>query len=385
MVISRKVATRIQPYFGHRSCSRLVLTARALRSRESAFDSGSKWRAMRTMLSEFASHEVEGVKVRLTVDGPDGPLLDTTRATDKEGYVRFDVALEPAWDQPEHPAWEVVALHWENRDGPQSVEAHVLVPGTATDLAVISDIDDTIIETGITGGLGNIARNWQRIFAQLPHDRIAVPGAGNFYSALGGEPLGPGEKGSAKRMTATRRPFFYVSSSPWNLFSYLVAFQRTKGLPLGPLKLRDWGLNRETFGSSSHGAHKTAAIEGILDMYPALSFALIGDDTQGDLPAFADAIETHPGRIVGVFLRKAAADPFSPEEVRAKAVIEEAGVPLWLGDDYATGVDFVRTLGTTPGGETEQIVKVVEDIAEADEEGTPHPGPEDEPGDPAAA
>ncbi len=322
---------------------------------------------MRTMLAQFASREVEGVQVRLVMDGAYGPLLDALAVTDEEGFVHFDLPLDPVWDLPDHPVWEVAKLHWHNRNGSQQCDAHVLVPGRNSDLAVISDIDDTIIESGITGGPRNVARNWQRIFAQLPHERIAVPGADMFFGQLGGEVLESGEKGGEKRMTATRRPFFYVSSSPWNLFSYLVAFQHAKGLPLGPLLLRDWGFNRDTFGTGSHGDHKTAAIAEILGMYPAMRFALIGDDTQGDLPAFAHAAELFPQRIAAVFLRRATVEAFSPAEENAVATLNAAGVPLWLGASFAEGLDFLTELGFTPGGETEQIVRTVEKIETAKE------------------
>lgn len=311
-------------------------------------------------MAQFASREVADVAVRLVVEGADGPILDCEQCSDKEGFVHFDVPLSPGWDLPDHPVWEKVHLAWANSEGPQTIEAHVLVPGENSNLAVISDIDDTIIESGITGGPRNIAKNWQRVIAQLPDERLAVPGADAFYGHLAGDALEKGEKRAPDRMTATKRPFFYISSSPWNLFSYIVAFQRTKGLPLGPMMLRDWGLNRETFGSGSHGAHKEAAIDGIIGMYPDLRFAMIGDDTQGDLPAFAHAVERFPGRIAGVFLRKAAEDDFSPEEIAAKRTIEGAGVPLWIGSGYSEGIEFLRAQGFTPGGETEHIVDAVE-------------------------
>jgi phosphatidate phosphatase APP1 len=353
---------RLQPYFGYRSRDRLVLSARALRSGKPGFERRGRLQAMRTMLAQFASREEASVHVTLEMEVAGLPIRHEAE-TDREGFVRFDIALDPPFDLPPHPAWEIVALRWFNLEGPQCVEAHVLAPGTDSRLAVISDIDDTIIETGITGGVRAMARNWRRILAELPEDRIAVPGADMFYGALGGGQLLPaGELRPERRIPATHRPFFYVSSSPWNLFAYLVAFQRAKGLPLGPLLLRDWGFDRATFGSGSHGLHKGAAIDAILAMYPELRFALIGDDTQGDLPAYAHAVERNTGRIAAIFIRTTAAHDLSPEELAGKATIEAAGVPLWLGDSFAVGQDFLAAAGFTPGGETEQIVRAVEKV-----------------------
>jgi phosphatidate phosphatase APP1 len=279
--------------------------------------------------------------------------------TDREGYARFDIDLADGWPLPGDPAWEVACLHWLNREGPQCVEAFVLAPGAETTLGVISDIDDTIIETGITGGLRDVARNWRRLLAELPDERLVVPGADVFYGALGGGAvLRSGEASLGDRLAATRRPFFYVSSSPWNLFSYLVAFQKSRDLPLGPLLLRDWGLDRATLASDSHGAHKRSAVDTILATYPDMRFALIGDDTQGDLPAYAEVVQANPGRIAGVFIRTAMG-PLSPEEVAGKAMIEAAGVPLWLGSDYATGRDFLRANRLAPAGDASKIVETV--------------------------
>ena len=108
-------------------------------------------------------------------------------------------------------------------------------------------------------------------------------------------------------------------------------------------------------------------------MYPDLRFAMIGDDTQGDLPAFAHAAAQFPGRVVAVFIRKAAVDAFSPEEVAAQGSLKAAGIPLWLGQTWDEGADFLRTIGVTPGGETEQIVRTVERL---DEEAAEAPTPD---------
>lgn len=350
---------RIQPYFGYRNRERLFITVRALRSRKGEFGKASKWRAMRTMMSQFASHEVKDFPVELELASPTGETRRHQGITDKEGFVHFDVRLEGEWDYEENPQWEAVTFHWKNGEGEQCVDGHVLAPGKATGLAMISDIDDTIIETGITGNFRAVIRNWRRVLMQMPEERILVPGADLFYNALGGNTgLPEGEGHAGDHQYASRRPFFYVSSSPWNLFSYLVTYMKGRGLPLGPIMLRDWGLNRKTFGSSSHGAHKRAAIEGIIATYPELRFALIGDDSQGDLTAFSDIAVSNPDRVRAVFIRKVG-ETMNPEELAAKAALEAAKIPLWLGEGYDKGHEFLASIGLLDDGEAEKIVDAV--------------------------
>ena len=89
---------RIQPYFGHRSHERLVISARALRARDPGFDKRSRLRAMETMVRQFISHEVAGVAVKLEIAGNKGTLLSHEGITDGEGFVHFDIAIDPQWD-----------------------------------------------------------------------------------------------------------------------------------------------------------------------------------------------------------------------------------------------------------------------------------------------
>lgn len=363
MPVFSKHPIRIEPYFGYRSQTKLYISGRALRSGKAGFEVGGRWQAMRTMIAQFASREVANLPVTLEIACPKGAERRHSSITDTEGFVRFEIDLDD-WQFPAQPTWEAVSLHWHNDTLAQSISGHVLAPGKGTPLGVISDIDDTIIETGITGNVRAVLRNWQRVLAQLPEERLQVPDADVFYSALGGKRVR--ETGSPKASgdhpspnpPLTKRPFFYVSSSPWNLYSYLVAYKKARGLPLGPVALRDWGLNRETFGSSSHGAHKRHAIDKILATYPDMKFALIGDDTQGDLVAFSGISTDYPERIAAVFIRTAG-DEFTPEEVAAKAAIEATGIPLWLGPDFATGKSFLAATGLDKDRDATHIVRTL--------------------------
>ena len=357
-IFSRR-PVRVQPYFGYRSHDCLVLTGRTLRSRPPEFGEAGRWRTFRVMVSQFFASQVANVRVTLCLTRADGEDFVHETMSDADGYFRFEVPLEGDWPYPAQTAWEVVRLGWESREGRESVTGHVLVPGADAQIGVISDIDDTIIETGITGGLHNIVRNWKRIFAQMPQERLLVEGADAFFGAIGGGLAVPSKtQPTGSFIPATHRPFFYISSSPWNLFSYLVAFQRSRELPMGALFLRNWGFNRATIGKKSHGEHKQRSISAILDHFADLRFAFIGDDTQGDLPAFAEAVAREPDRIAAVFIRTTE-KALSEVEVDAKRVIESFGVPLWLGNSYAVGQDFLRAAGVAPHGETSRIVETV--------------------------
>lgn len=210
---------------------------------------------------------------------------------------------------------------------------------------MISDIDDTIMETGITGNLRAIVRNWKRVMVQMPSERILVPGAREFYASLCGDRDSDELASEKSGPQAPERPIFYVSSSPWNLFSYLVAFKRDRELPLGPIMLRDWGFNRSTLGTKGHGSHKLQAIRRILDHYTNLRFILVGDDTQRDLIAFAEIVASQPHRVAAVFIRSVSRQPESGEKQLARQTIESAEIPFWTGSDYGPAREFLYQIG----------------------------------------
>lgn len=340
---------RVLPYFGYRNERRLVLTARALRSKAPEWNRTTTLAKMRTLFSHFASHEVAELAVTLAACNGRQEQHASCR-TDAEGFCHFDMALEGGWQLPERTSWETVTLRWRARGQDKEATGHILAPGRDHRLAIVSDIDDTILETGAH----DLFSNWRRVLAQMPGERQPVPGSAELYASLGGSVAG-------EQMPATERPFFYVSSSPWNLFDYLLAFNKAHGLPHGPMFLRDWGFNRATLGRGSHGAHKTSAILDLLQFFPETRFALIGDSTQADALAFAEVVRQHPDRIAGVLIRKAPGADVNEMEQAAFAEIESARVPLWLGESFATDRSFLTRLGLAGDSEVEAVVQLSED------------------------
>ena len=358
-LFSSDAPVRIQPFFGYRSTRRVQLSVRAVRGEDPEFEQRGFLDNVRTMIEQYASHEVEGLEVTLEYEGGDGRTHRQTHRTDAEGFAHFSVPLKKPTALPLNTAWERSEVRWSPISGEEkggSTEAFILAPGRSANMGVISDIDDTILETGITGSVKAIARNWQRVLAQMPDQRELVPGARDLYSALGG---GAHVDGHDAIPQARPRPVFYVSSSPWNLFSYLVTFKRQQDMPLGPVMLRDWGFNRETLGSKGHGSHKRSAIERILNEYPEMKFALVGDDTQKDLVAFSEIAASHTSQVAAIFIRRVSQEPLNElEQVSAKK-IEQARVPFWIGEDYTQAITFLSEAGLESDHRLETLVKTV--------------------------
>ena len=101
----------------------------------------------------------------------------------------------------------------------------MLTPCADSDYGVISDIDDTILHTGVVSSL-----KWRVLVNTIfkrARSRDALEGTANFYHKL--------HRGHSGKKSI---PIFYVSHSPWNLYRYLELFLKTDNFPKGPILLR---------------------------------------------------------------------------------------------------------------------------------------------------
>ena len=344
------VPVTIVAYAGYRSKTRLRLRARVLRHERPRDPPRTAWQKFRAMARLYASREVAGVAVTLSFD-----RLTASAVSDGEGFVDFDCALPSARALPARTAWETGTMAATSHPQPDGASnAQILAPGGDISHAVISDLDDTVLETGVW----NLARNWRRVLLATPADRVVVPGVEDLFRNVGGG--AGGEKAGDQTHSAPSRPFFYVSSSPWNLYGFLTEFLKLNGLPHGPMSLKDWGLDAKTFGGASHGDHKTRQISSLIEFYPQLDFILIGDDSQGDVAAYAEAVTSHADRVSGVFIRNVHDKSLSPEERSAIAAMRAAGVPVWEGSAWDAGDKMIEAMKLTASGEVAQVSKTLE-------------------------
>src|SRR5690606_35568407 len=105
--------------------------------------------------------------------------------TDGEGYFRIHLKLP---QPPPNDRWHRVSLRLELPSGAESpASARVFVPSPDARFVVISDIDDTVMLTGVA----QKTKMFWRLFAQGAKSRVAFPGVAPLYRALHGEQENP--------------------------------------------------------------------------------------------------------------------------------------------------------------------------------------------------
>jgi phosphatidate phosphatase APP1 len=294
---------RIDAYLGHGGPEGVIVRGRVLDNppMTPAMEGEGAGAALRRSLSQFVTDELPGVPLKITVGDATAEV-----ETDDEGYFRAQLrpsALTDPWQDGEVE----LAGEYRGLTEPHRTPLRIRVPGPDARFGVISDVDDTILETGVQ----RVGMMLRQTFTGSALTRTPFPGAAELYRDLTG---------------AHGNPVFYVSSSPWNLYGFLIGFLRHRDFPLGPLLLRDLIGNREG------RARKHERIAEILDLHPHLSFVLIGDSGEKDPEIYADIVREHPGRILAVYIREVRLDP---GDGRVEAVTDswDHDVPFVLAAD----------------------------------------------------
>lgn len=324
----------IQPYAGYGNGKELYLAGRVLADRDiqASAPEDRFWRNFQKMRKRFFTIVFPGVDVEAEFQWK---TIKVT--TDEEGYFEIILSLE---ELEIHEGWQPIRLRLLHDLLGRATEVNaigeVYFPIANPDYGIISDIDDTILTTGAM-------RMWEMLkvtFTQNAHTRIPFAGVSEFYDAL--------RKGRDEILS---NPIFYVSSSPWNIYDFLMEFLDAHKIPKGPLMLRDLGLSRDQFIAGSHEVHKLKQINHILDVFQDLSFILIGDSGQKDPQIYLEVVKTHPGRILAVYIRDVSGADLS--DLIAEFLIQ--GVELILVKDTTEAAAHALSKGWILPSDTEKI------------------------------
>ncbi len=207
---------------------------------------------------------------------------ETKTADDGFFALDWDISprLDPGWHEIRASVIQAPAI---------TARGSIYIP-PPDGLAFASDIDDTFL----VSHSANPLRRLRVLLTKNPRTRVPFEGVVEHYKELASSHLAPG----------TRHPFFYVSSSEWNLYDYIKEFCRFHGMPEGVFLLSPVKTLR-SFWRSGQGKHaaKYVRIARLLKEFSALRFVLLGDDSQKDPSIYLKLAQDFPGRIPFVYLR----------------------------------------------------------------------------------
>jgi phosphatidate phosphatase APP1 len=291
MPIFQKDPLQIIVYQSYGTKNHFYTRGRALQDENINLDKKSFFHLFINSWKRFETDEVKHTLLTITL--PNQHKFYTK--TDHKGYFIVDESIENFELQPNSKGWFKFDVSYTY---PEDVNRKIVcnnlfkgeleIPNKNVDFGVISDIDDTILDTGVVSTL-----KWRLLFNTFfksPFRRIALESASKFYRKL--------HKGSSG---INSNPMFYVSHSPWNLYRYLRVFLVKNNFPKGAVLLR----NMPNFFRSKKDEkpQKYKEIINIFKTYKNLSFVLIGDAGEYDIDIYMEITSLYPNRVKAIYLK----------------------------------------------------------------------------------
>nr|WP_294877427.1 phosphatase domain-containing protein [uncultured Pedobacter sp.] len=275
------------------------------------------------LLKLFVLKPYPHVQVRLTFNGQ-----EVYRKTEYDGFFKFEWSANENVDA----GWHGVKIEALDKDGKILAIGlgQVFVPHI-TQFAFISDIDDTVM----VSHSATIRRRLRELFIKNPRTRKTFKGTYTHYSAL-----------VISHTTADQpNPFFYVSSSEWNLYDYLVEIFSYNKLPDGAFllnQIKQWKDLIKT-GKTGHEG-KLMRVMRILDAFPNQKFVFFGDNTQKDPEIYTAIAEKYPKNIAAVYIRNIRKDMEEPTKALLKR-IEAQNIRTCLFENSVDAIEHSKKIG----------------------------------------
>lgn len=250
-----------------------------------------------------------------------------TRTLD-DGYFKFCIPLQTAVGYGWMDYW--VSMEY---NGEEIRTKGSYIRPYEGNLGFISDIDDTFL---VSHTRNPFRKLYILLFRNVKERKVfqdAVP----HYQAL---------STAGRNNKEEQNAFFYVSSSEWNLYRFIVDFTQLHQLPRAVMLLRDIKTSLWDFfvtGRGAHG-HKFEKIRHILEFYPHLKYTLLGDDSQHDPFLYEDICKIFPVTVQAVYIRQTG-DNRKSETIRALQNMESMNVATCYFRDSSEAIAHSRSIG----------------------------------------
>jgi len=290
MSLFKKDPLQIIPFQSYGDTHHFYTRGRALEDENIDLSKRGFFSLLKNTWKRFEADEIPHAKLRIRF--PDDSVIYTE--SDAAGYFKVKQHISGLDQMANSEGWVPFEMSFEEQFSDRIIQndnrfqGEILIPSSNSSFGIISDIDDTILHTGVISTL-----KWRLIFNTLfknAESRSPLEGAAKFYHLL--------HRGVSGKEA---NPVFYVSHSPWNLYRYLELFLKKNDFPKGPILLRTLGALRGK--EKAEKPQKQTEIIGILNLYPERKFILIGDGGEHDPDIYIEIAESFPERIKAIYIR----------------------------------------------------------------------------------
>ncbi len=315
----------LKVYHGYGHTQNLVIYGNAFRYRANAVQrySNNLFSNILYLLKLFIVKPYPGLRLRLSFH--DQKVYQTT---EYDGFFKFE------WKASEAvaPGWHQVKVEALGADEQVLAECSstIFVPHI-TQYAFISDVDDTIM----VSHSATVYRRLRELFIKNPRTRKTFSDVQLHYSLL-----------ALSHTTADQpNPFFYVSSSEWNLYDYLVETFRFNKLPEGVFLLNQIKMwtNFLKSGKTGHEG-KLIRVMRIISAFPNQRFVFFGDNSQRDPFIYASIAEKYPEKVEAIYIRNIV--PVNEQTTKdTLAPAREKGIKICVFNSSSEAMAHSRAVG----------------------------------------
>ncbi|EJL64900.1 App1 family protein [Flavobacterium sp. CF136] len=205
-----------------------------------------------------------------------------------DGYFKFCIPLK----KESHFGWIEYEVSIKHKNEIITVKGSFIRPHKGN-LGIISDIDDTFLISHTR----NIFRKIYILLFKSVNDRKVFKDVVPHYQAL---------SSAGRNNKDEQNAFFYISSSEWNLYRFIVKFTKIHQLPRAVILLKDIkrGITDFFFSGRGNHNHKFDKIKHVLEFYPNLKYVLLGDDSQHDPFLYEQICKIFPVTVKAVYIRQ---------------------------------------------------------------------------------
>lgn len=156
--------------------------------------------------------------------------------------------------------------------------------GHAGSYGIITDIDDTVIQT-------NVQQRWRTVIRALAKNvfqKKQVEGAGDFLNEM---------------VSKANCSLFYCSRSPYQMYDIINHFFELNNYPFAPMLLRNVSKESHYYQRDVLKEQKFLAMKLLLEQSGDIQFVMLGDSNEKDALIYLNLAKLFPNKVAKIFIR----------------------------------------------------------------------------------